>query len=63
MENPNEYEATEPILRGKGYISGGELVEKPKDFAGSNFMSIEVLQGLLKAALFPGACRPRSASI
>jgi hypothetical protein len=53
MENPNEYRAAEPIPRGLGYVTNGELVEEPKDFAGSNFMSIEVLQGLLKAALFP----------
>jgi hypothetical protein len=53
VENPNSYRAAEPILRGKGFISGGELVEEPKDFAGSNYMSIEVIQGLLKAAIFP----------
>jgi hypothetical protein len=51
--NPDEYEAPEPILRGKGYISDGELVEEPKDFAGSNFMSIEVLQRMLRSAIFP----------
>ena len=53
QENSNKYQAVEPILRGDGFISGGELVEEPKDFGGSNYMSIEVLQGLLKAALFP----------
>ena len=53
QESSLEIRAPEPILRGKGYISGGKLVEEPKDFAGSNYMSIEVLQGLLKAALFP----------
>lgn len=51
--NLDEYRAPEPILRGTGYISDGELIEEPKDFAGSNFMSIEVLQRLLRAALFP----------
>lgn len=53
-----EISAPKPVLRGKGYIRGGELVEEPKDFAGSNYMSIEVLQGLLKAALFPDSLPP-----
>jgi hypothetical protein len=51
--NPDEYEAPAPILKGTGYISDGALVEEPKDFSGSNFMSIEVLQGMLRAAIFP----------
>jgi hypothetical protein len=53
MSNPHEYRAPDPILKGVGYWADGKLVEEPKDFAGSNFMSIEVLQGLLRSALFP----------
>ncbi len=51
--NPQEIRAPEPILRGVGHIAGGELIEEPKDFAGSNFLSIDVLQELLRSALFP----------
>jgi hypothetical protein len=51
--NPYEIRAHSPILKGVGYRVDGRLVEEPKDFAGSNFMSIEVLQGLLRSALFP----------
>ena len=53
LVNPHTWRSPAPILKGEGYIRGGELVEAPKDFAGSNYMSVEVLQGLLVAALFP----------
>jgi hypothetical protein len=53
--NPTQYSAQEPILRGKGYISGGELHQEPKNFTRSNYVSLEVLQGLLQAIMFPEA--------
>ncbi|MCH2662473.1 hypothetical protein MK163_18685, partial [bacterium] len=53
--NPHAWQAAAPILRGRGYLRGGEVVEAPRDFAGSNYMSIEVLQKLLIAVLFPQA--------
>jgi hypothetical protein len=53
--NPTQYSASEPILRGKGYISGGEMYQEPKDFTRSNYVSLEVLQGILQAILFPDA--------
>ena len=53
LVNPHTWPSPGPILKGKGHIRGGELVEAPKDFAGSNFMSVAVLQDLLLAALFP----------
>ena len=53
LVNPHTWRAPAPIPKGKGHIRGGELVEAPKDFAGSNYMSVEVLQDLLLAALFP----------
>ena len=53
LVNPHTWRAPEPIPKGKGHIKGGELVEAPKDFAGSNYVSVEVLQELLVAALFP----------
>ncbi len=53
LVNPDIYRAPGPILKGKGHIQGGELVEAPKDFAGSNYMPVEVMQDLLLASLFP----------
>jgi hypothetical protein len=54
--NPNQYSAPEPILRGVGYIDGqGRLIEEPKDFTQSNYVSLAVLQGILQAILFPEA--------
>jgi hypothetical protein len=53
--NPTQYSAAEPILRGSGYISGGQLYEEPKDFTRSNYVSLAVLQGILQAVLFPEA--------
>ena len=54
--NPTQYSAAEPILRGVGYIDGeGRLIEEPKDFTRSNYVSLAVLQGILQAVLFPEA--------
>lgn len=39
--------------KGKGYIEGGILVREPKDFSKSNYFSVECLQGILKAIIFP----------
>jgi len=53
--NPTQYSSPEPILRGRGYISGDKLYEEPKDFTRSNYVSLEVLQGILQAVMFPQA--------
>jgi len=53
--NPTQYSAAEPILRGKGFYSGGEFFQEPKDFTRSNYVSLEVLQGILQAIMFPQA--------
>jgi len=56
VTNPTQYSAPEPILRGVGYIDGeGRLIEEPKDFTRSNYVSLAVLQGILQAVLFPEA--------
>jgi hypothetical protein len=58
--NPTQYGAPEPILRGVGYIDGqGNLIEEPKDFTRSNYVSLAVLQGILQAILFPEAVPER----
>lgn len=53
--NPVEYRNDIPTLfRGNGYIDGnGTLVNKPKDFTYSNYISVESLQGILKRIIFP----------
>ena len=53
LVNPHTWRAPAPIPKGEGYIQEGELVAAPKDFAGSNYMSVEVLQDLLMAVFFP----------
>ena len=40
---------------GKGYYSGGKLVEKPFDFSNKNRISLEDLHSILKAVIFPQA--------
>jgi predicted alpha/beta superfamily hydrolase len=46
-------------LRGKGYLKNGELVNSPMDFSLSNYISLENLQGILKAVLFPEAVKSK----
>jgi hypothetical protein len=41
--------------QGVGFISGDSLVPKPIDFKWSNYISVESLQGILKAIIFPDA--------
>ena len=53
LVNPHTWHAPAPIPKGEGHIQNGELVAAPKDFAGSNYMSVEVLQDLLMAVFFP----------
>ncbi len=53
LVNPHTWRAPAPILKGEGHIQGGALVAAPKDFAGSNYMAMEVLQDLLVAVFFP----------
>ena len=52
LANPQTWRAPEPIPKGEGHIQNGALVAAPKDFAGSNYMSVEVLQDLLMATFF-----------
>ncbi|MGH7594710.1 MAG: serine hydrolase [bacterium] len=46
-------------LKEKGYIKNGDLVNEPKDFSPSNYISLENLQGILKAVLFPEAVKSK----
>ncbi len=55
LVNPHTWRAPAPIFKGEGHIQGGALVAAPKDFAGSNYMSVGVLQDLLMAVFFPEA--------
>lgn len=42
-------------LRGKGYYSGGELIEEPFDFSKKNYISLKGQNDILKAVMFPEA--------
>jgi hypothetical protein len=46
-------------FKGKGYMQGDSLINSPKDFSQSNYISIENLQGILKTVLFPEAVRAK----
>lgn len=43
----------ENIKKGKGYVVGGKYINAPMDFSKRNYFSIECLQGILKAIMFP----------
>ncbi|RIJ34312.1 serine hydrolase [Pontibacter oryzae] len=47
--------ALQNTLLGKGYYQSDQLVEQPMDFSAKNYISVEVLQGVLKSILFPEA--------
>jgi hypothetical protein len=47
-----------PILMGKGYLKGGELVNEPFDFTDKNFFALEDQHQLLKAIFFPESLEP-----
>ena len=53
--NAHTWRAPAPILRGKEHWEQGKWVAGPEDFADRNYMSLEVMQELLKALLFPEA--------
>ena len=46
------------IEKGRGELVDGALLHRPKDFSRANFMSVRVLQDLLRAAAFPNSMPP-----
>ncbi len=46
-------------LKGIGYMRGDSLVQAPKDFSESNYLSIESLHDILKAVIFPEAVKKK----
>ena len=60
MVSPHDYRAPGPILRGVAQVIADCLVDRPKDFASANAMSVPVLQRLLRAALFPESVSRRA---
>jgi hypothetical protein len=56
--NPHIWRAPAPILRGQRHWEGEVWAAGPEDFAGWNYMSLEVAQELLKALLFPQDVAP-----
>ena len=58
LEQPAKYAAKElksqePILKGKGYMKGNELVNEPFDFSSKNYFALEDQHRLLKTLFFP----------
>ncbi|MCU7497371.1 MAG: hypothetical protein HF314_14335 [Ignavibacteria bacterium] len=52
--NPVQYKNDLPtVYRGNGYMLGDSLVNEPKDFSFSNYISVESLQGILRRIIFP----------
>ncbi|MCU0424855.1 MAG: class A beta-lactamase-related serine hydrolase [Candidatus Kapabacteria bacterium] len=50
--------ALRDLKQGKGVMRRGALVNEPIDFTESNYISIETLQRILRAALFPEVLAP-----
>ncbi|HEV7348957.1 serine hydrolase [Telluribacter sp.] len=53
------YTASEPILRGKGYMQGERPVNEPFDFREKNFFALEDQHEVLKALMFPQSVEPQ----
>lgn len=52
--NPDIYNNNlNSAFKGNGYLQGDSLINEPKDFTTSNYVSLEVLQDLLIAIYFP----------
>jgi hypothetical protein len=57
--NPERWRVErEDVRQGRGFYRDGRLVEAPMDFSHSSYLSVEDLQGILKAVLFPEALSP-----
>ncbi|WP_157494163.1 serine hydrolase [Fulvivirga imtechensis] len=54
VRNPDPLPLKGEVLKGKGYISGEELVESPMEFTHKNFIPLDELQLMLRAVVFPG---------
>ena len=54
-----ENSGMEGLLRGERYYSSRGLVQGPKSFYEWNFISVETLQQVLRAIMFPNAVEPR----
>ena len=51
--NPVNLVPNTPILKGKGYLKNGKLVNEPFDFTAKNAFPLDDQQAILKAVLFP----------
>ncbi|MFH1568793.1 MAG: serine hydrolase [Gemmatimonadota bacterium] len=55
----HDYRHPEPIPRGRGVVESGIFRPEPLDFSGKNHLSVQVLQDLVAAVLFPEALPPQ----
>lgn len=53
--DPPALPTMEKLMKGKGYMSNGELVEKPKDFSKKNRFALADMEKMLRAVIFPEA--------
>jgi hypothetical protein len=51
--SPKQYTSPQPILKGKGFMKNGSLINEPFDFTGKNFFGLEEQHKLLQAIMFP----------
>ncbi len=54
-----DYTAPRPIPLGRAEIVGGELLERPKDFADKNAYPLQAQHDVIKALMFPDAVEER----
>ncbi len=53
LVNENLYEASEKILKGKGFLKNDTLINEPFDFTYKNFYPLQEQQRLLRTIIFP----------
>lgn len=56
--SPRSYAAASPEILGRAEVVGGELLERPKDFAEKNAFALNDLHDVLVAVLFPDSVPP-----
>jgi hypothetical protein len=57
--NTYNFPALRDVKQGKGVMQGDSLLNRPIDFTASNYISLETLQRILRAAIFPEAVPQR----
>ena len=48
-----DYQSAQPILKGKGYLSGEEIINEPFDFSSKNYFPLREQHEMIQALIFP----------